>query len=95
MANILLVDPDEVAQMELNGILARGNHRFAASVSISLLIGFWLGNARSRDPVPNPRAAGTISSLHEARPIEKGRRIRVYDKFSGIKPKGNKTIRRE
>ena len=30
MANILLVDPDEVAKRAMKGILARGNHRFVA-----------------------------------------------------------------
>ncbi len=33
MAFILLVDPDPVARSALNGILARGNHRFAAVTS--------------------------------------------------------------
>ena len=30
MANILLVDSDEIAQKAMNGLLARGDHRFAA-----------------------------------------------------------------
>ncbi len=35
MANVLLVDPDEVARMAMGGILARAGHRFAAVESVT------------------------------------------------------------
>jgi CheY-like chemotaxis protein len=33
MANILLVDPDEIAQLAMNGMLSRGGHRCVAFAS--------------------------------------------------------------
>ena len=35
MANILLVDPAEIARKAMQGVLARGGHRFAAVASVA------------------------------------------------------------
>jgi CheY-like chemotaxis protein len=45
MANILLVDPDPVAQQAMKGILARGSHRFAAVGSLAAARDFLYRNA--------------------------------------------------
>ncbi|MBX3738850.1 MAG: HDOD domain-containing protein [Candidatus Didemnitutus sp.] len=46
MANVLLVDPNDVARKAMQGILARGGHRFAAANSIPEALAFLRRNAR-------------------------------------------------
>lgn len=46
MANILLVDSDEIAQKAMNGILARGNHRFVAVDNAAEAWSFILSNVK-------------------------------------------------
>ncbi len=46
MANVLLVDPSDVARKAMQGILARGGHRFAAVASINDAVAFIRRNVR-------------------------------------------------
>jgi len=46
MANVLLVDPSDVARKAMQGILARGGHRFAAADSITEAVALLRRNVR-------------------------------------------------